>query len=100
MLDTGRLCGGAGGRDPDCGDLPGGAADVSGGIPADRVRLRLLQTLRKGHCNEYCGLEISQGAAGYFAQTLQSSGISPAGGSYSRAEHEQPERKGARWNWN
>jgi len=45
MLDTGRLCGGAGGRDPDCGDLSGRGADVFGGGPADCVRLRLLQAL-------------------------------------------------------
>ena len=100
LLDAGRVRGGVGCWNPDRGNLSGGRAAVSGGLFADRVRLRLLQTLRKGHCNEYCGLEISQGTAGYFAQTFQSPGISPAGGSYSRAEHEQPERKGARWNWN
>ena len=72
LLGSGRVRGGAGRRNPNRGDFPGRRAAVSGGLFADRVRLRLLQTLRKGYCNEYCGLEVSQGAAGYFAQTLQS----------------------------
>ena len=49
MLDTGRLRGGAGGRYPDRGDLSRGGADVSGGGPADRVRLRLLPAVERSY---------------------------------------------------
>ena len=47
LLGFGRVRGGAGSRDPDRSHFPGGSADVSGVYPADRVRLRLLQAVRK-----------------------------------------------------
>ena len=48
LLDPGRLRGGAGSRYPDRGNFPGGGAAVSGGLPADRVRLRLLSAVKGG----------------------------------------------------
>ena len=48
LLDPGRVRGGAGRRDPHRGHFPGGGAAVSGGLPADRVRLRLLSAVKGG----------------------------------------------------
>lgn len=62
---AGCLRGGAGSGDIDCRDLPGGGAAVSGGCPADRLRLQLLPQVSGGrelyewrHRDEHRGLEI------------------------------------------
>ena len=70
MLDPGNLRGGAGGRDPDCGDLSGGGADVSGRVSSHLLRHRLpaqiLTSVEKGmniggEKHENCRLEVTQG---------------------------------------
>jgi len=75
MLDTGRLCGGAGGRDPDCGDLSGRGADVFGGGPADCVRLRLLQALERSKYHANCSVEVPQSPQRHSAEAVQDFGI-------------------------
>ena len=76
MLDPGHLRGGTGCGDPDCGHFPGGGADVSGGVFADCLRLRLLPAVegrRRGY--EHRGLEIPQGPAGHSAEIVPHQGI-------------------------
>ena len=75
MHAAGHLCGGAGGGDPDRGDLPGGAADVSGGIPADCVRLRLLPALERSELDADHGVEIPQGTQRNLTKAVQDLGI-------------------------
>ena len=83
MLDTGRLCGGAGGRDPDRGDLSGRGADVFGGGPADCVRLRLLQALERSKYHANCSVEVPQSPQRHSAEAVQDFGISSPGRAYS-----------------
>ena len=83
MHAAGHLCGGAGGGDPDRGDLPGGAADVSGGIPADRVRLRLLPALERSASDADHGVEVPQGPQRHFTEAVQDLGIIGPGRTYS-----------------
>ncbi len=75
MLDPGNLRGGAGGRDPDCGDLSGGGADVPGGVSADRVRLRLLQALERSKYHANCSVEVPQSPQRHSAEAVQDFGI-------------------------
>ena len=72
----------AGLRHPDRRHLSNGIADVPGGIFGDRMRLRLLQTLKRAlersFMYEYRCLEIPKGSAGHFAQIIPpSKGITP-----------------------
>ena len=83
MHAAGHLCGGPGGGDPDRGDLPGGAADVSGGIPADRVRLRLLPALERSELDADHGVEIPQGTQRNLTKAVQDLGITSPGRAYS-----------------
>ena len=83
MHAAGHLCGGPGGGDPDRGDLPGGAADVSGGIPADRVRLRLLPALERSELDADHGVEIPQGTQRNLTKAVQDLGITSPGRTYS-----------------
>ena len=48
MLDSGDLCSGTGRRDSDRCNFPGRNPDDFGILPADRVRLRLLQAMKGG----------------------------------------------------
>ena len=104
MLDTGRLCGGAGGRDPDCGDLSGRGADVFGGGPADCVRLRLLQALERSKYHANCSVEVPQSPQRHSAEAVQDFGISSPGRAYSvsrarlRGQHGGAQgRESGRW---
>ena len=79
-----------GGGHPYCGHFPHRAVDVSGSDAADRKRLRLLAKVVKGCvCGgmeasyEHRGMEITEGAAGAAAKTIQSTGITEEDGSYS-----------------
>ena len=81
MLAAGHLRGGTGGRDSDRGGISGGRADVPGGHPADRMRLRLLPALERRRFDEHRGLEISQGTAGNPAEIVPHQGITVPGSS-------------------
>ena len=104
MLDTGRLCGGAGGRDPDRGDLSGRGADVFRGGPADCVRLRLLQALERSKYHANCSVEVPQSPQRHSAEAVQDFGISSPGRAYSvsrarlRGQHGGAQgRESGRW---
>lgn len=99
-----RLCGGAGGRDPDCGDLSGRGADVFGGGPADCVRLRLLQALERSKYHANCSVEVPQSPQRHSAEAVQDFGISSPGRAYSvsrarlRGQHGGAQgRESGRW---
>ena len=78
---SGNLRGGSGGGDSDHCHLPSGRAAVSGGVPADCLRVRLLPQiappvrnggvkLREEASYEHRSLEIPENAAGHFAEAL------------------------------
>ena len=84
MLAAGILRHRPGGGNPDRGYFSRRGAAVSGGVPADRLRLCLLPALGKERSYEHRSLEISQSSAGYSAEIVPGEGISTPGSSYSR----------------
>ena len=70
MPNIGHLCRGIGSRDLDIGYFSGRCAVVFGGIPVDRLRLCLLQILRKESVYANRCMEISKGFGCAFAEDL------------------------------
>lgn len=70
LLDPWHLCSSAGGGYSDRGYFSSRGTDVSGGVFADCVRLRLLQALERSLFYEYRSLEIAEGFAWDFAAAV------------------------------
>ena len=80
-FDLGPFCRGLGSRDPDRRDLSGGGAAVSGGVFADRLRLRLLPASLERSFYEHRSLEIAQVPAKDSAKIVPRESITSPGNS-------------------